>query len=497
MDEQQDQSVTDYLKTLFQKGAGAAGNAISQINPTDAATKLVGASGIPSFSDLANAKGITDAIPMSQPKAPVESAEDYQSASYKPPYGNEPAPQAPVAPQVPDRTDSAVDDEDDSTRKGNPKVASSHPGFNQDELEKYLMNEKGQMDKYGADKQATDFDALRAKQHGVGNTIGRALATAGDGIMQGVAGAGNPGFLEHMDAKQAHDLQMQTEMGKNLNETNMAGIKAKEGLDRQSSHNPLGNSTAQAMIPMLKQIYPGKTDAEYQAMARNPAVTEALLPEGVKLADAKARLEDARSNREFNHNMMKEKMDYMHDKDYTTRLEKDTAGMTKDANYVKAQGTLDKLGAAKGLLESGNVNNATAKQALQTALTFVATGGQRVNETEMRQLGGAHTVSNRVNQWMQGLDRGTLTPKDYADMKQVISIYENSARNNISEAADRVAKIRAAREGISPEQARKELGAAPAQSGTSPQGANEVIRTTKDGQKAVFDANTKQFLRYQ
>lgn len=405
-----------------------------------------------------------DVSAMGAPSSPADTLKSPSMASkFQPVDPNDIPPPAEELPTpepkplgLPAREDSAVSSDEQST---NPKVASSHPGFDQDELEKYLMNEKGQVDKFGADKQAADFNDLRAKQHGLGNNIGRGLAAMGDGIMQGVAQQGNPNFLEHIDAKQAHDLQAQTEMGKNLNETNMSAVKAKEGLDRQSSQNPLGNATAQAMLPMLKQIYPGKTDAEYAQMARNPAVAEALLPEGVKLADAKARLEDAKSNREFSHQMQRESMDYRKDHDYTTRLEKDTAGMTKDANYVKAQGTIDKLGAAKGLLESGNVNNATAKQALQTALTFVATGGQRVNETEMRQLGGAHTVSNRVNQWMQGLDKGTLTAKDYADMKQVISIYENSARQNLSQAADRTAQIRAAREGITPEQARKELGA--------------------------------------
>ena len=129
----------------------------------------------------------------------------------------------------------------------------------------------------------------------------------------------------------------------------------------------------------------------------------------------------------------------------------------KDKNVVSSQGTLDKLQQAKGLLEAGNVNNATAKQALQTALTFISTGAQRVNETELKAFGGAKTVTNRASQWIQGIDAGTLTPRDYQDMKQVVGIYANAAHQNYQDAGLRYAKQLGQRTGNDPKDEYKRI----------------------------------------
>lgn len=377
-----------------------------------------------------------------------------------------PAP-APM-PVPPARNPSAIAPK---VKSENPDVASSHPGFDQDALDKYLADQKGQMDKFGADHMADSMKNMHDQENGVVSSIGRRMAGASDAIMQGVARAGNPGNLRAYDERQARNVDENDKQLGALNATNMADTKAKAALDQQSSHNAMGASIANAILPTLKALYPGKTDAQYAEMARNPAVAEALLPESVKLKEGEDRIKASHEDRLAAREMARERMDHGFDKDYMTRLEKDSSGFNKDANVVKSQGTLDKLGAAKGLLESGNVNNATAKQALQTALTFVATGGQRVNETEMKQLGGAHTVANRINQWMKGLNDGTLTPKDYSDMKQVIGIYENAANTNLAEARQRFATQRAQREGIDPKKAFQELGGtdAPAGGGQPPE----------------------------
>jgi hypothetical protein len=420
----------------------------------DWAQNAIGNSGIPVLSDLANANMVHSAMAPKPAAAPMPP--------YKPPFGNEAAPAMPPVDKSA-APDTAVDSgDDDELRKDNPKVASSHPGFDQDALEKYLQDQKGSIDKYGADKMAATSDDIQKKNHSWQNGLAHAGSQMADSIMQGVARAGNPGFDRALTDRQQHNDEMRMGALKEENAANVAAQKSKMGLDEMSSHNALGASAASAMMPMLQKIYPGKTPAEYAAMANNPQVAAGLLPEGVKLKDAEAQMANAQANRQFNHEMALQRLQTTQGNQAMGRQEKDVAGMTKDANFVKAQGTLDKLGTARGLLEAGNVNNATAKQALQTALTFVATGGQRVNETEMKQLGGAHTVTNRVNQWMQGLDRGTLTPKDYQDMKQVIGIYEKGANQSMEDAINRAAAARAAREHETPEQARIDLGRAPA-----------------------------------
>lgn len=103
----------------------------------------------------------------------------------------------------------------------------------------------------------------------------------------------------------------------------------------------------------------------------------------------------------------------------------------RDDNVKKAQAVVDKVGQAVPLLKAGSVDNATAKQALQTAMTYMATGGMRVNEVELRQFGGANAMTNKMGQWYKGLDAGTLTERDAKDMGKVLEIFQKSAQSNL------------------------------------------------------------------
>lgn len=105
-----------------------------------------------------------------------------------------------------------------------------------------------------------------------------------------------------------------------------------------------------------------------------------------------------------------------------------------DKNIEKAQAVADKISEAVPLLKAGVIDNATAKQALQTVMTYAATGGMRVNEVELRQFGGANAVTNKMAQWYQGLDKGTLTPRDAKDMTAVLDIFGKSAQKSLQEA---------------------------------------------------------------
>lgn len=107
------------------------------------------------------------------------------------------------------------------------------------------------------------------------------------------------------------------------------------------------------------------------------------------------------------------------------------AAYNRDTNIQKSQAVIDKVSQAVPLLQAGTIDNATAKQALQTALTYTATGGMRVNATELQQMGGAQTVTNKMAKWFKGLDEGTLTPRDAKDMANVLQIFQKSAEENL------------------------------------------------------------------
>jgi hypothetical protein len=394
--------------------------------------------------------------PAADPMAKPMAQEDYQSASYKPPFGNE---VTPVEPTAMPQKNTAVNTgkKPDPT---NPKVESSHPGFNQDDLEKYLLKEKEGMDKYGAENQQAAYDAEKAKGHDWRTGIGDGVNDFADAVMM-ASGNGNPGWGKQGRDERAHELDNQMAMGKNLNDANMASIKAKEGLDTQSSANPLGASAAASMLPVLKKLYPGKTDAEYATMANNPAVAQALLPEGVKLRVSQDTITAAKENHAAARELAREKMDVSERDKEMTRTQKDQGGLQSDDEYKKGILTLAKLQPASELLKAGSFTgkNAVAKGALQTALTFVATGGQRVNEMEMKPFGGADTVVNKAKQALNRLQNGgQITDQDYKDFGQIIKIYRNAAEDSIKNAQGRHAQFRAAREGTSMDEATKALG---------------------------------------
>lgn len=104
-----------------------------------------------------------------------------------------------------------------------------------------------------------------------------------------------------------------------------------------------------------------------------------------------------------------------------------------DKNREKSEAVIEKVSQASPLLKAGTIDNATAKQALQTSMTYMATGGMRVNEVELRQFGGAAALSNKMGQWYKSLDAGTLTDRDAKDMGKVLDIFEKSARKNLQD----------------------------------------------------------------
>jgi hypothetical protein len=365
--------ITNHLKDWAGKGMGAAQN-------------VIGATGIPVLSDLANAKSLSDTLnappapPKPDPMANAFAQEDYQSAPYK----HEIPPVIDAAPAAPQTPDTAVDTgDDDELRKNNPKVGSSHPGFNQDELEKYLLKEKQDFSKFGADHIADETKKMQDAHNSWGNSAVRGAATFADGLMQGVARAGNPGFASKIDANEARMNEMKQNALKEENTSNMAEVKERHGLDTQSNSNALGASAAEAMMPILRQMYPGKTDAEYMAMSHNPAVAQGLLPEQVKMYDAQKKLEAAKMQKEVALKTHQDQFDEM-------RLQGLSRSLSADREYTNLRTKQDTLENVGKLIEQIDTqkNGADRRQAMELALAQVRTliGTGQITEGEVHQM---------------------------------------------------------------------------------------------------------------
>lgn len=116
-----------------------------------------------------------------------------------------------------------------------------------------------------------------------------------------------------------------------------------------------------------------------------------------------------------------------------SQLKDAQAAYNHDKSIEKSQAVVDKISQATPLLQAGTLDNATAKQALVTAMTYMATGGMRVNQTELQQMGGAQTLTNKFGKWMKGINDGTLTPRDAQDMGKVLDIFQQSAQKNLQD----------------------------------------------------------------
>lgn len=167
-----------------------------------------------------------------------------------------------------------------------------------------------------------------------------------------------------------------------------------------------------------------------------------------------------------------------------------------DKNREKAEAVVEKVSQAVPLLQAGQVDNATAKQALQTAMTYMATGGMRVNEVELKQFGGANALTNKMAQWYQGLDKGTLTARDAKDMASVLDIFQKSAHKNLQESGLRHTRqyLQRSRSGEKESDAYKRVSGMdfiPDESGsaTGPHGAS----VTQGGHTYNWNAQKKQY----
>jgi hypothetical protein len=130
------------------------------------------------------------------------------------------------------------------------KIADSHPGLAPGALDSYIQGQEKGVDKFGPDKQAAVMDMIAKQNNSLGNRIGRGGSAFADAIMQGVARAGNPGFLKSYDDRQKTLADRAIEGGKSLNEQQQTGLKEKQGLEEMSPATPLGASN----LPMLQSV---------------------------------------------------------------------------------------------------------------------------------------------------------------------------------------------------------------------------------------------------
>lgn len=179
------------------------------------------------------------------------------------------------------------------SQEPNQKVTNSHPGLSpeqNDKLLQYVQGQQQQVDKFGPDQQKAVMDMIAREQGGIGTTLARMGSGLADGIMQGVARAGNPGFQKQFDDNLINKERMQAETVPQLQEMNAKNMTAKQNLAGLSNATPLGGTEAKAAQFLAKQLWPNITPQQLAAIGQNPQALKGILPEGVDLQKALAEI---------------------------------------------------------------------------------------------------------------------------------------------------------------------------------------------------------------
>lgn len=132
-------------------------------------------------------------------------------------------------------------------------------------------------------------------------------------------------------------------VAKTLNE--WFGDRVNQQMQAQSSQDSTddtANATHDAYRPLMEQLWPGKSDAQYRAMARNPKALERAIQSQVSFTDAQARLKQAQGtfqDRQDEKNAAKSDQD---EKNQQSLYEKGAARLTsiRGDNALKSAETM-------------------------------------------------------------------------------------------------------------------------------------------------------------
>lgn len=159
------------------------------------------------------------------------------------------------------------------------------PPVSPDDLEAYFNSKKQAVDKYGPAEQI----ALQKKQAEDRNSWQSRLGNAGtsfaDALMQGVAGAGNPGFNDKFRAEQHRAEDQASGTLRSAHEQSLADMKEKMGFDAQDPKSSLSRASQKAYADTL--IASGVPPKAVQNMSAS--LIGDVLSKRVTLADALSR----------------------------------------------------------------------------------------------------------------------------------------------------------------------------------------------------------------
>lgn len=152
--------------------------------------------------------------------------------------------------------------------------------------------------------------------------------------------------------------------------------------------------------------------------------------------------------------------------------------LTKNKEYAKAQGITSSADEAQATIQDALKNPASAN-AVPLILAKMSTGGQRLNETEIKAMGGSQALDAKLAQVVQNAKAGTLTPENAAFMSQYVEVQRAAAERAATKTELTYAKNYASNHGIPVEDAYAKITGGKAFPTASPSAPAGLIGQTK------------------
>lgn len=172
-----------------------------------------------------------------------------------------------------------------------PTVAKPMPGMPADvtpeALRGYLEEKRSAIGKYGADRQ---YDAEMRNvnaRRGLGYGLAAGGATLADAIMQGVAGAGNPGFAKQLEDRVSGLADREAGAMERARKNTMEEVDAKQKVDYMDPGSTMSKMYQEAFGPIFQKM--GYSPASVFKMPASQIANIATL--GIQFEDAKSQQE--------------------------------------------------------------------------------------------------------------------------------------------------------------------------------------------------------------
>lgn len=347
--------------------------------------------------------------------------------------------------------------------------------------------------------------ALQQAQQQVARTRSGNIIGMGANIM-GAAMGGPKGEVYNQGYDEANKnanvpvqniLDQQKLTGENLGQA-ATGIKLQDELQKNDAGSPISQQYRDAVQKMTGKVVSPNTSA---------SDLDKLSPLYEKMWQAQENSKNRLAQAQMMQGIRQGNLDY-------TRTAAQQKALNGDKVYQAAQTgntAADELDAALDQIKMNPANAKVLSQSIPVIGARMLTHGQRINQMELQQLTGDPSFSGAIQRITARAATGTMSDNDYNQFKQLVQVYKQSAASTMQQQEMQHANQFSQLNGNDVGQNYTKLTGKQYNPNTSPSAApqksvnqgptqlapNEVTRQTKDGKTAIFDKNTKEFLRYQ